>query len=131
MAFHLPVAGPLAAPAAATSHALARAADHGEFSPPALADLEAAAAVLGRTACDAGLEFDDLLALVSDLAESQRGGAPHAAGARDDEPQAVALLLYLWRVTGHAYQAAVVERARRTPNPRRTPSAAGVTRATA
>lgn len=106
------VAGPLAVPTAATAHALAHAAERGEFAPCSLADLAAAAATLGHAACGAGLAFDDLLGLVGDLVDAARshtahGGTPDA----DDAPQADALLLYLWRLTGRAYQAAVVARA--------------------
>ncbi len=112
MSLDITVTGPLAVPAAATSHALARAAERGEFAPATLADLAAAAATLGREAWRAGLEFDDLLAVVGDLVHAARLHAAHArSAAPDDTPETDALLLYLWRVTGHAYQAAVVARA--------------------
>lgn len=115
----------LAVPAAATAHALARAAVRGEFAPRSLADLAAAAATLGHAACGTGLAFDDLLGLVGDFVDAARSHAAHG-GTRDldDAPQADALLLDLWRPTGRAYQAAVVARAAPRPSTGRRVAAA-------
>ena len=117
------ITGPLAIPATTTSHALTRIVARGDDTPPALAELERAAAILGRAAWYARVEFDDLLVLVGDLVDRARASTPdrgpHAhAHHRAEAPEADAALLYLWRVTGQAYQTVALASA--APAVRRT-----------
>jgi len=85
---------------AATRGALDRAVAFRDLPGPALAD---AATTLGRVTRGAGLPFDALLAAVTEAVERADGPS---------SPEQDAVLLYLWRLAGHAYQT--------TPAPRPT-----------